>query len=132
MVDLLYAYTYCKQLYNGDWGSGSPADSADVAQCALQLSVVLTEPATAAATIVAGGDAVRQITCLFSLTMVATNSWCTTSWAYGADCEMHVGKLCASAVLGTKRIRLSKVFCGCLGRCRLHIEARTRPYARNP
>ena len=61
MVDLLYAYVYCKQLYNGDWGSGSPTDSADVAQCALQLSVVLTDPAAAATTIIAGADAVSHI-----------------------------------------------------------------------
>ena len=61
MIDLLYAYVYCKQLYNGDWDSDSSTASADVAQCALQLSVVLTDPAEAAATIVAGADAVRSI-----------------------------------------------------------------------
>ena len=61
MVDLLYAYAYCKQLYNGDWGSGTATDSADVAQCALQLSVVLTDPAAAAATILISNDAVRAL-----------------------------------------------------------------------
>ena len=58
MVDLLYAYAYCKQLYNGDWGGGSTTDAADVAHCALQLSVVLTDPAAAAVTIAVGADAV--------------------------------------------------------------------------
>ena len=58
MVDLLYAYAYCKQLYNGDWGGGSTTDATDVAQCALQLSVVLIDPAAAAATIAGGADAV--------------------------------------------------------------------------
>ena len=83
MVDLLYAYTYCKQLYNGDWGSGSPADSADVAHCALQLSVVLTDPATAATTIVAGGDAVSQLPSLCFVHIVGhkklrprLSTWC--------------------------------------------------------
>lgn len=74
MVDLLYAYVYCKQLYNGDWGAGSAVDSADVAQCALQLSVVLTDPAVAAATIIAGADAVSLLLAVALLFMSPADS----------------------------------------------------------
>ena len=59
MLDLLYAYVYCKQLYNGDWGS-SALDAADVAQCALQLSLVLADPADAAATLHVATDAINS------------------------------------------------------------------------
>ena len=56
MLDLLYAYVYCKQLYNGEWGSSSH-DATDVAHCALQLSTVLMDPAAAAGSMSVSSDA---------------------------------------------------------------------------
>jgi hypothetical protein len=57
-VDLVYAYAYCKLLYNGSWGS-TPQDAIDVADCALNLSTVLADPARAAASLQSLRDAVK-------------------------------------------------------------------------